>query len=213
MHSPGGGGFYAALWTNDQCEYVNPLFAYLGYETASEQAVNCYNLFKKYISADKALITSIIAEGEGIWHGAKDRGDSAMYAYGASRFLLSMGSCELALSFIEAIRACIDFTLSQINEDGVVKSDSDELENRFESGKANLATSCIAFDALVSCGHLEAELGNHKRAVCCREAAEKLKTSIEHYFGAHVEGFDLPLLCGGKEPSLLDMFAPDGRYL
>jgi hypothetical protein len=31
MHSPGGGGYYAALWTNDQCEYVNLNKIYLSY--------------------------------------------------------------------------------------------------------------------------------------------------------------------------------------
>lgn len=195
MHSPGGGGFYAALWTNDQCEYVNPLFGYLGYGTGFEQAVNCYNLYKKYISADKALITSIIAEGDGIWHGAKDRGDSAMYAYGASRFLLSSGNRELALSFINAIRDCVDFTLSQINEDGVIKSDSDELENRFKSGKANLSTACIAYDALVSSAYLEKELGNLERAEYCASHAEKLRINIENYFGSTVEGYDTYRYC------------------
>jgi len=195
MHSPGGGGFYAALWTNDQCEYVNPLFGYLGYPTGSEQAVNCYSLYKKYISVDKALITSIIAEGDGIWHGAKDRGDSAMYAYGASRFLLSMGDKNLALSFIDAIRQCIDFTLSQINEAGVIRSDSDELENRFESGKANLSTSCIAYDALVSCSYLEKELGNIERVDYCSSCADKLRLNIENYFGRSVEGYDTYRYC------------------
>lgn len=28
MHSPGGGNYYAALWTNDQCEYANPFFRF-----------------------------------------------------------------------------------------------------------------------------------------------------------------------------------------
>ena len=36
MHGPGGGNYYAALWTNDQCEYANPLFAYLGYKKGQE---------------------------------------------------------------------------------------------------------------------------------------------------------------------------------
>ncbi|HZK39283.1 MAG TPA: hypothetical protein VFD23_03915, partial [Clostridia bacterium] len=133
--------------------------------------------------------------GDDIWHGAKDRGDSAMYAYGASRFLLSMGDKELALTFMDAIRACVDFTLSQINKDGVISSDSDELENRFESGKANLSTSGIAYDALVSCAYLEKELGNLERAEYCASHAEKLRTNIENYFGANVQGYDTYRYC------------------
>lgn len=195
MHSPGGGNYYAAVWTNDQCEYVNPLFGYLGYNTGFEQAINTYNLYKKYISPDKALITSIISEGDGIWNGAKDRGDSAMYAYGCSRFLLSSGDRELAAKFMKPIKDCIDYTLSKINDDGVVASDSDELENRFESGSANLSTSCIAYDALISFSYLLEEFGDENRAAYYKEKAVSLRENIEKYFGANVEGFNTYRYC------------------
>lgn len=195
MHSPGGGGYYAALWTNDQCEYVNPLFAYLGYKTGFDQSVNCYNLYMKYISPKKALITSIISEGDGIWHGAKDRGDSAMYAYGASRFLLSSGNKGLAKDFMKAIGDCIEYTVSKINSDGVVASDSDELENRFESGKANLSTSCIAYDALNSYAYLLEEMEEKEKADFYKEKAATLRTNIEKYFGASVEGYNTYRYC------------------
>lgn len=201
MHSPGGGGYYAALWTNDQCEYVNPFFAYLGYDIGIEESLNCYELYKKYISNDKALITSIISGGDNIWHGAKDRGDSAMYAYGCSRFLLTLGNKEIAKKYLSAVRDCIDFSLSQINSDGVVKSDSDELENRFESGKANLCTSCLTYDALISCSYLENEVGDIERAKILINKAEILKQNIEKYFGANVEGYDTYRYC--KEESKL----------
>lgn len=42
----------------------------------------------------------------------------------------------------------------QLNVDGVVKSDSDELENRFPAGKANLCTSSLYYDALISAAYL-----------------------------------------------------------
>lgn len=195
MHSPGGGGYYAALWTNDQCEYVNPLFAYLGYDTGVNQSLNCYEMYQKYISSDKALITSIISQGDGIWHGAKDRGDSAMYAYGCSRFLLSIGDKKVAEKYIDSIRDCIKYTLSQMNSDGVIKSDSDELENRFESGSANLCTSCLAYDALISLSYLEREFGNSEKADNYIDEAEKLKESIEKYFGKTVEGYETYMYC------------------
>lgn len=195
MHSPGGGGYYAALWTNDQCEYINPLFAYLGYKTGYEQAINCYTLYKNFVKKDKALITSIIAEGDGYWNGAGDRGDSAMYAYGLSRFLLSSGDKSLAEKFLQSIKDCLDYTILKTNEQGVVESDSDELENRFESGKANLSTSCIAYDAMLSFSYILEELGNNKDAIYYREKATKLKQSIENYFGKNVEGYDTYRYC------------------
>lgn len=195
MHSPGGGYYYAAIWTNDECEYVNPFYAYSGYDYGRRQALNSYNMYQKYISADKPLITSIIAEGDGIWHGAGDRGDSAMYAYGCSRFLLTNGDMAEAEKYIGSIRKCMDYTLSQIGENGVVRSDSDELENRFQSGSYNLCTSSLAYDALISLSYLEKEFGNADRANELKNIAKKLRTSIENYFGANVEGFDTYRYC------------------
>ncbi len=195
MHSPGGGGYYAAIWTNDQCEYVNPLFGYLGYELGVAQAKNCYDLYKKYISSDRSLITSIIAEGDGTWHGAKDRGDSAMYAYGASRFLLTLGDKESVYSYIDYIDKCLEYTLSQTNGDGVIASDSDELEGRFLTGKANLCTSCIAYDALMSAGYLHKEIGNSEKSTSYFEKAEKLACAINAYFSKNIEGFDTYMYC------------------
>lgn len=206
MHSPGGGNYYAALWTNDQCEYINPLFGYMGYEIGEQQSINCYDMYKKYISDDKALITSIVAEGDDIWHGAKDRGDSAMYAYGLSRFLLAYGDRALAEKFIHLIDKCLTYTLSQTNEDGVIASDSDELENRLESGKANLCTSTLAYDALISAYYLHTELNNSEKADFYAEKATTLKDNILKYFSKNVEGYATFMYCK-EEPRLRSWIA------
>lgn len=195
MHCPGGGGFYAAVWTNDQCEYVNPLFAYLGYNVGIEQSINCYNLYKEYIKPDITMISSIIAEGDGVWHGAGDRGDNAMYAYGLARFLLARADRELALEYLPYLQTCLEYTISRINSDGVVTSDSDELENRFESGKANLCTSCLAYDALTSNAILFREMGKNDIAKNYQEIVDKLKASIIKYFSASVEGYETFRYC------------------
>ncbi|RPJ50134.1 MAG: hypothetical protein EHM23_35680, partial [Acidobacteria bacterium] len=66
MHGPGGGAYYAAIWANDQAEYANPFFAYLGDETAVESARNSYRHFARYMNPDfKPIPSSIISEGEG----------------------------------------------------------------------------------------------------------------------------------------------------
>lgn len=195
MHSPGGGGFYAALWTNDQCEYVNPLFGYLGYDIGVEQSINCYNLYKKYVKSNSTMITSIIAEGDGVWHGAGDRGDNAMYAYGLARFLLARGDKSLAKDYLPYLETCLEYTISKINSDGVVASDSDELENRFESGKANLCTSCLAYDALVSNAILFNELGKTEVANKYQMISENLRKNIVDYFSDNVEGYETFRYC------------------
>ena len=42
MHGPGGESYYAAIWANDQAEYVNPFFPYLGYEVGNASAINSF---------------------------------------------------------------------------------------------------------------------------------------------------------------------------
>lgn len=198
MHSPGGGNYYAALWTNDQCEYANPFFPFSGYETGIEQGLNCYTLYKKYMDMGsdtpmkekRALVTSIISCGDGFWNGAKDRGDGAMYAYGASRFLLSLGDKELMEKYFDALKWCLDFSLSRKNENGVIQSDSDELENRFESGNANLCTSCLLYDALGSCAVIADILGFGELKLFWNNERNELKKSIESFFGRNIEGFN-----------------------
>lgn len=92
MHGPGGASYYAAVWANDQAEYINPFFPFLGYEVGNESALNCYRHFARFMNPEyKPIPSSIISEGAGIWHGAKDRGDGAMIAYGAARYALALG--------------------------------------------------------------------------------------------------------------------------
>lgn len=71
-----------------------------------EQSINCYSLYENYMDkTDKpmrdkrALVKSIIGEGDGYWNGAGDRGDGEMYAYGLSRFLLEMSDVQLIKRF------------------------------------------------------------------------------------------------------------------
>lgn len=197
MHAPGGGNYYAALWTNDQCEYANPFFPFLGYWAGIEQSINCYSLYEKYMDkSDKpmcdkrALVTSIVAQGDGYWNGAGDRGDGEMYAYGISRFLLEMSDVNLINRFWNNLVWCLDFALSRKTKDGIIASDSDELENRFESGNANLFTSCITYDALGNAAILADIIGDNFHKAEWLKEQKSLKTAIENYFGANVEGFD-----------------------
>ncbi|MGN0457969.1 MAG: hypothetical protein ACI4IL_03225 [Eubacterium sp.] len=195
MHSPGGGNYYAALWTNDQCEYANPMFAYLGYDVAQEQSLNCYGLYSKLASDKEAVYTSIIAQGEDYWHGAGDRGDSSMFVYGFARYLLTTGDRENALKYLPELEKCCSYIMSKMNSNGVIESDSDELENRFESGRANLSTAVISYDAFISMHYIEKELENNERAEEYLLFAEKIREGISSYFECNVEGFDTYRYC------------------
>lgn len=192
MHGPGGGAYYAAIWANDQAEYANPFFAYLGDPVANESAVNSFRHFARYTTPEyKPLPSSIISEGVDFWHGAKDRGDMAMIAYGAARFALAYGKRETAAELWPLIEWCLEYSRRKLDERGVVASDSDELENRFPAGRANLNTSSLHYDALNSAALLGRELGRPPEQLARYAAqATRLRAAIEKHFGANVEGFE-----------------------
>ena len=73
----------------------------------------------------------------------------------------------------------------------MIASDSDELENRFPAGKANLNTSSLTYDALLSAAMLGESLGKPKAATDdYRARAAALRTAIARHFDATIDGFD-----------------------
>lgn len=191
MHGPGGGAYYAAIWANDQAEYVNPFFPFLGNPEGNESAINSFRHFARYMNPEfKPIPSSIIAEGTDYWNGAGDRGDQAMIAYGASHFSLAYGSREIAKEFWPLIRWCIQYLETKKSDKGVIGSDSDELEGRFPAGRFNLSTNSLAYGAYISASHLANELGKTDTAKIYYQQAADLRNAIENYFGANVQGFD-----------------------
>ena len=192
MHAPGGESYYAAIWANDQAEYVNPFFPYLGYAVGNESAMNSFRHFARFMNDEwKPIPSSIIAEGKDIWNGAGDRGDAAMIAYGASRYALAMGDKTVAKELWPLIEWCLDYCDRKLNDGGVVTSDTDELENRFPSGEANLCTSSLYYDALLSSAYLASELAmNPSVAKDYRKKAETLRRNIDSYFAKEMYGYD-----------------------
>lgn len=192
MHGPGGESYYAAIWANDQAEYVNPFFPFLGYGVGNESALHAYRLFSRYMNDEyKPVPSSIIAEGDDTWGGAGDRGDAAMIAYGASRYALTRSDRAEAEELWPLIEWCLEYCKRQINEAGVVASDSDELEGRFPAGDANLCTSTLYYDALISAAYLGGELGKSSSQVAdYRRRAKAMRAAIESHFGATVCGYE-----------------------
>jgi hypothetical protein len=191
LHGPGGESYYAAIWANDQAEYANPFFPFTGYDYALQSAMNSYRLFAGYMNKEwKPIPSSIIAEGTDIWNGAGDRGDAAMIAYGAGRVALETDKAN-AEQLWPLITWCLEYCHRKLNAEGVVQSDCDELENRFPAGKANLCTSSLYYDALISATYLARELkkGSNVERTYARQAKE-LRAAIDRYFHADMEGFD-----------------------
>jgi len=192
MHGPGGLSYYAAIWANDQAEYVNPFFAFLGDDLGNQSAMNAYRMFAKYINPDyNPIPSSIVAEGDGYWNGAGDRGDQAMIAYGASRYALANGNIDSARVLWPLIAWCLEYSKRKLNASGVVDSKSDELEGRFPAGTANLSTSCLYYDALISAAELGKSLGKPTSLTNGYiKQAKALRNAIDNYFVGRVEGFD-----------------------
>lgn len=229
MHGPGGESYYAAIWANDQAEYANPLFPYTGYDYADESALNSFRHFAKWMNPDwKPIPSSIIAEGLDFWNGAGDRGDAAMISYGASRYALAKGDRAQAEELWPLIEWCLEYCNRKINAEGVVASDSDELEGRFPAGEANLCTSALYYDALLSAAYLADDLEKpQKVAADYRKRAARLAEDMENYFAGPVEGYNtyayykgndilrswicIPLTVGlfdRTEPTLEALFSP-----
>lgn len=192
MHGPGGESYYAALWCNDQCEYANPFFPFLGNQNGNESAFNCYRHFARFMNDEfKPIPSSIIAEGLDIWDGAGDRGDAAMVAHGLPRYLLASGNLEQARELWPFLKWCLEYCHRKLNADGVPESDTDELEGRFPAGKANLSTACLYYDGLVSATHLAPLMGEPASVTrTYRRQATELKAAVERYFGGTVSGYD-----------------------
>jgi hypothetical protein len=191
MHSPGGYSYFAATWCNDQVEYAGPYFAYTGDKALIEASYNAYKMYMPFMSNSyKPIPSSVIAEGVDYWNGAGDRGDAAMYLYGASFFSLTCGDRKIAEDLLPGIRWCAEYCERKKNEFGVVESDSDELEGRFPSGRANLCTNTLCYSGLLALASLEREIGDAELSKTYFNRAADLREAIDKYFAREIHGMD-----------------------
>lgn len=188
IHNPGGLAYYAAIWCNDQCEYVAPWFAFTGDKKEAEAIENIYGWYYPYFNdAYLPIPSSIICGGTDNFGCAGDRGDAEMYLYGLSRVLLTQGRLpddnqKKALSW------CVEYIRRNLTADGVVYSDSDELENRISSG-VNLNTSSLAYGGLGNYAIILKRMSKYGEAEKITAIQKELGEAIENYFGGEVAGY------------------------
>lgn len=192
LHSPGGFHYYAATWCNDEIEYAGPWFGMTGDSCAIEASINAYKQYIPFMSDAYARIpSSVIAEGTDIWEGAGDRGDAAMYLYGATLFALYLGDMKIARELWPAIKWCAKYCDSKKSPEGVIMSDSDELEGRFPTDRrANLSTSSLYYGGLRLAAILANTFGETELNIEYTKQADLLEIAIEEYFGAKLHGFE-----------------------
>ncbi|RPD99975.1 six-hairpin glycosidase-like protein [Aureibaculum marinum] len=191
IHSPGGGRYYVGFWANDQAEYINPFFPYLGYKTGNDAAMNMFEVYTKAIPENfKNIRYSFEMEGDAPIN-PLDRGDAAMIAYGAAQFALASGDKNKAESLWKLITWCLEYNRRQLNSEGVVASESDEMEGRISTGNANLSTSSLYYGALNLAYDLGKSLGKSNRELNkYKRQAQKLYANIENYFGFKIDGLN-----------------------
>jgi hypothetical protein len=189
VQSPGGGNYYVGIWANDQAEYSGPFFPYLGYQTGQLAAMNAYRIFQRNIPKDGGKIWASFEMDVTFPFGERDRGDAAMIAFGATHFLLASGDQKKAAELWPLVTWCLDYCRKRTTVEGVVASESDELEGRFPAGSANLSTSCLYYGALLQAARLATAM--HKPAAvgaAYQQQAQRLATAIDKYFGAELAG-------------------------
>ena len=189
MHSPGCGKFYGGMWPNDQIEYVGPWFAMTGDRDEQDATLNALRWFMGKMTPEmKPLPGAINREGEGVW-AEKERGDAAMFASGASAFVLNSGRRDWAERIFPGLEWSLEYCRRRLSVEGVVESDFDELEGRFPCGKANLCTSSICYEALRRSALVARSLGKEVQAKEWTARADALEAAVERHFGAEVHGW------------------------
>ncbi len=191
IHSPGGGRYYVGIWANDQAEYVSAFFPYLGYDIGNESAMNCYRAFDKVKSPDYEPIQYAFEVEERKPPSLLDRGDAAMIAYGATQYALAIGNQAEAEELWNLISWSLEYNDRNLNDEGVVISQSDEMEGRIETGTANLSTLSLYYGALINAICVAKELDKSPQLIKkYKKDAKELRVAIENYFGANIEGLD-----------------------
>ena len=114
-----------------------------------------------------------------------------MIAYGAARYALARGERNEAEELWPLVEWCLEYCRRKLTPEGVVASDTDELEGRFPAGKANLCTSTLYYDALRSAVYLGQELGCPRKTLrVYKRQTSELAEAIECHFGATVAGYE-----------------------
>lgn len=192
IHSPGGKNFYAASWCNDQLEYAAPWFTLTGEKIALKATENAFLQYAPFMCDEFLPIpSSVINEGLDIWDGAGDRGDAAMYLFGGAFLLLFSQNNELHGKLWRYIKWCAEYCIHKMSPEGVICSDTDELENRFPTdGYANLSTSALCYGGMKMAAKIAEIIGESETAIKYNSIVGKLEMSIERYFGKEIHGFE-----------------------
>lgn len=149
----------------------------------SVAALNSYRTLASLMPSAPADTMAYSVEVEGDYIGRLDRGDAGCYAWGASLYALTVPSAAPILT--PSITWALQHITARMADsaDGVLVTESDEMEGRFETGESNLAANATALAALRSAALLADSVGRTAAAAGLRAKAADLESAIEEYFG------------------------------
>ena len=176
------------VWANDPVEYSSPVFPFFGDAALNRASMNMYRIWQDYCQEKGIIPFPGSFEGPGLRLTQRERGDDAMVLYGLSKFLLFQGDRAAAAELWRLIEFSAASVLRHTTAEGIIASETDEMEGRYPTGTANLSTSSLAYGGYRQAARLARALGKPAAAEFDRRA-EALRKGIEAYFGAEVEGF------------------------
>jgi hypothetical protein len=176
------------IWANDPVEYSSPVFPFFGDAELNRASMNMYRVWQDYCQEKGIVPFPGSFEGPGLKLTQRERGDDAMVLYGLSKFLLFQGDRTAAEELWPLIEFSAASVLRHTTAEGIIASETDEMEGRYPTGKANLSTSSLAYGGYRLAARLAQALGKPAAAEF-DQRADALWKGIEAYFGAEVEGF------------------------
>ncbi len=177
------------IWANDPVEYSSPLFPFFGDPELNRASMGMYRIWLDHCRTNGIVPFPGSFEGPALKLTQRERGDDAMVLYGLSKFLLFQGDRAAAEEMWPLIEFAAASVLSHTTTNGIVASQTDEMEDRYPTGKANLSTSSLAYGGYCLAARLAQSLGKTDIANVYDTRAASLRKGIESYFGAEVEGF------------------------
>ena len=169
-------------------EYSSPVFPFFGDAELNRAGMNMYRIWQDYCQENGIVPFPGSFEGPGLKLIQRERGDDAMVLYGLSKFLLFQGDRAAAEELWPLIEFSADSVLQHTTTEGIVASQTDEMEGRYPTGKANLSTSALAYGGYRQAARL-AQRAGQAGGSGVRPRADALRKAIESYFGAEIEGF------------------------
>jgi len=176
------------IWANDPVEYSSPLFPFFGDPQLNQASMQMYRIWLEHCREHGIDPFPGSFEHAALKLTQKWRGDDAMVLYGLAKFLLFQGDRAAAEEMWPLIEFSAESVKRNTRPDGIVASKTDEMEDRYPTGDANLSTSSLAYGGYRLAANLARSL-NKPVAAEFDQRADKLRMAIESFFGAEVEGF------------------------